>query len=77
MSTPWLPSYDALAIAEGWLLSRCGYIERDDEHSLDEKEPTFPDDDAAVTYVRMRAAGGSRMHTAAIEVHDQPTDADS
>lgn len=60
---PWLSNYDARALKEGWLLSADRIIERDDDN------PRFKDDDAAYTYVTLRAMHGSRMHRAALDQH--------
>lgn len=64
----WYAKWDARALAEGWLLSECDFIERDDSN------PRFADDNGALEHVRREARKGSPMHATALYYHEQPDD---
>jgi hypothetical protein len=59
----WVPRWDALNLAEGWLLSAADRIERDDD------QDTFKNDRQALAFVEAHAKLGSTRHATALWYH--------
>lgn len=79
----WFNAFDGAAKLEGWLLTNDSdnnycIARLDDplnmagvsEWPRDFTEPKFQDDEAAVEFVRRKAAGGSQLHAIALAIHE-------